>query len=239
MYLRIELTDKLKEAIANETCGSYSCQIKLCSTDRKPRKAYEPSDEVLDIIERWNNNATRKQYNTDRNLEVIPNKNAKSVQKVIDLHSKTYLISAIKSYLDTLKRGLYLKGLLDLRYKNLYTLCDALLSGKAWFMKNIPEIDDANPKYTEKLADRFAQTFLGRDAYGLTNPSEIYNNFMAGASKLEGLAKNTGNTFDYWLDKLFECLNVRGYDGVSPKYFNSEQLWKVTFPAYVKKDFGQ
>ena len=235
MYLQIELTDKIIEAIKSGEAKTLSCKIsvkpKKC---RKKKEDFLPSKDVMEVIAHWNSHPKREVLEGDRNLRCENFKQASIIQASIDKLNKEEVFSLIDLYQEQCSSKGYLKHDRNLACKTLGSFCTTLLKNTTKWWLNGKHIKDNDPDLTEWIADSFASKFLCRKNYGLVVGTPAHEKFYNSQKVLDKIQKLGYNEEDS-LRHLLKCIGNQ-YSGktISPGMLCSEYTIKILLPQYFK-----
>ena len=109
-----------------------------------------------------------------------------------------------------------------------------------WMRRKAGPVQDDNAELTKRLADAYAERFLGRKEFGLVNPSAEYGRFAAGAAGLAEFRKSNSWPEDKAVGHLLDALaDSWGLGGCPPPgALASDRTWRVVFPAFIKALYG-
>lgn len=149
----------------------------------------------------------------------------------------------VAAYWDAVEAGRSTWDGRDHRCKSLFTFAASVLRHakdrrRGWWHREAPGLlPDDHPELTRAVADAFARRFLGREAYGLENPSRDYAHFREAGDWIEHSLARSSFFPDaaVVIHHLMACLE-RAADGraVYPSQAGSETTWRVLFPQYLK-----
>ncbi len=107
-------------------------------------------------------------------------------------------------------------------------------------VKDDRPVADKHAALTAQLANAYAARFLGRDQFGLRNPSDEYARFMSASTRLAKLAEANDWPHDravrVLLDAVAESWGLGG--APPPGALGSDRTWQVIVPAYLKARYG-
>ena len=109
-----------------------------------------------------------------------------------------------------------------------------------WMKEQAGPIHDPQADLTMKLANAYAVKWLGRQAFGLVNPSVEYSRFLAASGRLAEFIRANQWPEDRAVGCLLEAVGANWGLGGSPPVgaLSSENTWKIVFPAYLKALYG-
>ena len=110
----------------------------------------------------------------------------------------------------------------------------------SWMKEQVGPIHDPQADLTRRLADAYAVKWLGRQTFGLVNPSVEYSRFLAASGRLAEFIRANQWPEDRAIGCLLEAVGANWNMGGSPPVgaLGSENTWKIVFPAYLKALYG-
>ena len=239
MYIQIELSDAIIDAIKSGETKTLSCKISVKPKQKKGRKkkVVEISQNTQQLIDYWNNHPKRSEIVGNRNLpfDDEQKKDLTRIKEAIDNLGYDNIISKIDLYQEQCRNGGYLKQDRNLAYKTLGSFCSALLKDTVKWWLNGCTVVDNDPELTFWIADSFAAWFLSRKTFGLVEGTSAYENFYKTQKVLDKIQKIGYNKEDS-LRVLFRCLKTYyGEKTIFPGTLCSDNTIKVLLPQYLKK----
>ncbi len=236
--------------LAIRRSASWTGEVTIEPLSRKPtgffdskRKSAKPQPigrDILWLAEIWNVHLDRPKSDLrNRYASKADLKSArKSIGKAIKMWGMDGLEIWIDSYFQQCKQGKHIWNGINHGYKHLGGFCGAVVrhaekGEELWWMTK--KIEDDHAELTFEIADKFAESFLGRSKFGLLNPSNAYGRFKDVGDKISKLRPSLPFHTSAIIEMLMECVKQRWSDGVvSPGHLASEHVWKVAFPQYLK-----
>jgi len=226
---------------------------KTAADDRR-RKAFSPSKSERLLIEAWNDSEFIREHaaGESRNNPIPSRDVAKhlpTIRRAIKELGITAILQAMHTYFKSCLKRDHLWDGRNHGYGHLGGFLRAITAEarggqRPWWRKghigDDPPIADPSPSKTKGLADRYAKRLLGRDTFGLKNPSSDYAAFVNTAKRLIAWADNNEWQYDRACDTLLDAVvGSWGLGGCPPPgALSSERTWNVVFPAHLKALFG-
>lgn len=265
MDIVFRLPEKALEAIQSKSNWSGSITVKIRvdhATDKrieslqktlkkKKHKDFNTKSDIeQDVIRLWNQQAEKYQQEnpeSDKNNPVIHNEitdlltDLRFCIKKLDIGK---LKSSIDNYFQTCYQGESVwmqKDHAFVRFGSFLRSLKRYMRNKKppwWTSESLPEIKDRNAEITVLIADMFAKAFLGRQKFGLVNPSREYRTCMLAAKRIVKLEGQKAKWKAKWLvEQLIKCIDKSYGDSDKPVYLgslSSENTWKILFPQHLK-----
>ena len=156
------------------------------------------------------------------------------------------LVSSMELYLTACKQKKHIRGNHNHAVLNLVGFLNSMVRYNKeetipWWMVDVTPLQDDHIALTENIADAFAGQFLGRQSFGLQNPSTDYEHFMKAGDWVKRLCAATPGQWseDDVVKYLMDCL-ARQYDGktVVPGHTDSDHTWGTLMPQHLKQIMG-
>lgn len=205
---------------------------------------------VGQLVSAWNDSeyikgATDEARNNPITRQQIEDNTPHFKQAIKELGVKPIIV-AMDRYFKACSAGRHISDGKNRGYSHLGGFVRKLLkckmSGeKPYWATKMARIVDDHSKLTKKIADSYAKKFLGRKAFGLENPSTIYETFCEAADWIEMKSKKLPFSEDRLIDHLLNCVEQACNKGgleMSPGWLSTEMTWKNRMPIYLKKILG-
>ena len=215
----------------------------------------QPTAEEQLVIDAWNNspdrgdahNASPNRGGAKKNALLLdPSADEMDViTKAIRKLGFDGLTTAMCDYLAFCAEGSHVWAGVDHGYRSLDGLCKALVQSdycELYWVDRRPLIRDDHPDATKALADAFARKFLGRQNFGLKNPSTAYERFKAADDIISAMQPKMPFDHDGLVKALFDCLEDYWVEGqgqaVQPGHLCSKHTWGILLPQWIKRTLG-
>jgi len=218
---------------------------------QKKQADYIFKPEHIKLISAWNDSKfiTKVAGKEGRNSRIETNQSRSSIPlftKAIKKIGLDNLLEAMEKYFAICERGRHIWGGTNHGFQNLRGFVDRMIKHEhdgdiPWWERNGEKpIEDDKPKQTLYIANIFSKTFLGRDNFGLKNPSPDYYNFLRCRKWIDQIHK----TGKYSLSKggllgeLLKCLKDGNRKPFVSAMMCSDRTWKILMPQWLSEKYG-
>lgn len=111
-----------------------------------------------------------------------------------------------------------------------------------WKGKERIKIEDSYPELTKKIADMYAQKWLGRDKFDYEEDSGDHINFAKASEKVKAKAIKSGMSEEMLIVFLLDCVDsLKEQMGkkVTPAWLCSNKIWTNYLPQHLKAALGK
>ena len=246
MYIKIDLSDRAKEALINDEEWSGSCRIhfKKPKYRKKKYKKLVLSEIETEIISYWNEHPCMKNFESDERLNPITERDVTQqflveMKKAIDAFSPEGILDRIDAYFSVCAEGKHINKDRNIAYANLFGFLRKIneKDGELWWQKlhRTNYVEDQSPELTTMLADKYAKTVLGRSKFGvLGDLSSAREKFIMTVARCKQLSEALDTPIEEIMDHVIKCVCTK-YEEVFPGHLCNDTTWKILLPQYFKR----
>ena len=242
MELHIKPNEADRAALAKAVMDGERVSIIILPGKQKAETSADASplpDDVRQLVAEWNGSDFIRYEAVDesRNNRITSGEalqHLSTLKRALKEIGMVPLLKTMSGYFEACREGCHLVDGCNRGYSHLAGFVRYALKNpgrKPWWKKAAPEpYEDEHPKLTVKIADAYARKFLRRRAYGLKNPSSVYERFLRAAHWVELKAAGWKMNENKVIRLLMDTVAERYPNSVSPGNLSSEIVWEDYIP---------